>query len=530
MPMNDASQDKPPARTPRRRRGTAPVIPVGLGRQASAPLVEAWGLVIELHLPLPAPVLLSRTQAAKLGRALVEALYPQKVQRDALARAGHVLALADGLMSRDTFLHDQDIGLALEDLRTYLARVLPAAPASGESRTPWSSLTDCFQAADRSDDTAAFTAALYDEPASSSLCLPFFRAHFEHQGPDADRFGSVFRDPAWRPCSVKLQQTLADILGVGVSTIQHVALVPLHVVTHEGVEHSVAAEEPLGFGTVGYERVMLALADSDKHQLDACDAGEEFARALKAMRAQAADEQSMQFGWRRNVALAIKPGGEVCLGFATVDEMGGAMRSHLDGCPAPGDLVAARWQHWLMAHYIPVLQETIDAGCAVRAFSAPALAGRLDAARSPAAGADALPMLDAVVIELAQGIHGDVREGVCVEAWRCLAPLDEATPRKKAQPGDHGTRAFLLCTVLRVVDGEGHPVQQVNLFHATPFAADVLQDSARHHAQALKLPLQWRNTLLQVSDDDLRLTVAQEHELQVSVPGHFGPPAIRRDH
>ncbi|WP_157272114.1 hypothetical protein [Azohydromonas aeria] len=528
--MNDDFQDKPPAKAPRRRRSAAAVIPVGLGRQASAPLVEGWGLAIELQRPVPVPVLLSRTQAATAGRALVEALYPQKAQREALARAGQVLVLADGLMSRDSFDQDQDVGAALEELRGYLARVLPAAPGSGESRTPWMGLTDCFQAGDRSDDTAAFAASLYDEPASASLCLPFFRAHFEHQGPASDPFGGVFRDPAYRPCSVKLYQALADALGVEAGAIQGLALVPLRRETRHPAGPPAADEDPLEFGSVGYESVLRALAERDKHQLDACDAGEELARALRAMRAQAADEQAAQFGWRRNVAVVVRPGGEVCLGFATVDEMGDALRSHLDGCAAPGELVASRWEHWLMEHYIPVLQEAIAAGCAVLAFSAPALAEHREAKPSPAAGAHDLPLLDAVVIEEARGVRGDLSEGVLVQAWRCLALLDDAKPQRRAAASVDGGTAFLLCTVLLVVDADGHPVQQVNLFHSTPFAADVLQDSARHHAETLKLPLQWRHTLLHVGDESLQLTVGPQREVQVSARNPFAEAANRQDH
>lgn len=527
--MNDDSQDKPPARAPRRRRSTTAVIPVGLGRQASAPLVEAWSLVIELQCPVPAPVLLNRTQAAKAGRALVEALYPQKAQREALARAGQVLVLADGLMSRDTFDHDQEVGAALEELRGYLARVLPGAPGGNESRTPWLGLTDCFQAGDRSDDTAAFAASLYDEPVSSSLCLPFFRAHFEHQGPASDPFGSVFRDPAYRPCSVKLYQALADALGVEADAIQGLALVPLRLESQHPAGPPAADEGLLEFGSVGYESVLRTLAERDKHLLDACDAGEELARALRAMRAQAADERALQFGWRRGVAVAVRPGGEVCLGFATVDEMGAALRNHLDGCAAPGELVASRWEHWLMEHYIPVLQEAIAAGCAVLAFSASALAERQEAKRSSAGGTDDLPLLDAVVMEVAQGVRGDVREGTLVQAWHCLALLDDAKPQKRAASAD-GDTAFLLCTVLLVVDADGHPVQQVNLFHSTPFAADVLQDSARHHAETLKLPLQWRHTLLHVGDESLQLTVGPQREVQVSARNQFADPANRQDH
>jgi hypothetical protein len=97
--------------------------------------------------------------------------------------------------------------------------------------------------------------------------------------------------------------------------------------------------------------VLFALAQQDKHQLDACHPGDELARAFKAMQAQAVDEQAIQYGWRHGVPMAVRPSGEVLLGFATVDEMGDALRGLLDGPDSPGEQVASRRQRWLLGHY-----------------------------------------------------------------------------------------------------------------------------------------------------------------------------------
>jgi hypothetical protein len=480
-----------------------------------------------LKRPVSSPVLLNRGQAAKVGRTLVEVLYPAKAQRRALAKAGHVLALADGLMSTDSFLHDQDIRLELDELRAYLGRMLPAAPREGEARTPWMMLADCFHATDKSNDTAAFATGLYDEPDSLSLCLPFFRAHFEHQGPEFDPFGGVFGDASYRPFSPALYEALASALGVASADIREVAVVPLHRADAMDAQDAKDDKAPPAFGSAGYEGVLFALAQQDKHQLDTCHPGEELARALKAMQAQAVDEQAIQYGWRHGVPVAVRPSGEVLLGFATVDEMGNALRGLLDGQDNPGEQVASRWQRWLLGHYIPVLQETLNAGCSALAFSAPAVADRLQMAGGSASIRSELPLLEAVVVENSSQESDDVATGVRVQAWRCLALCDAPQGGKARTPGQG--EAFLLCVVMFVLDEDGHPVHQTNLFHTTPFAADVLKDSAEHHANGLKLPLDWHNTQLQVRDD-LQLTVREEQELQVSPRAAWKHASHRRDH
>jgi hypothetical protein len=538
--MSKDPQDKTDPKTTGRqttiRRSTAtPVLPVGLGRQAMAPRVEAWGLVVQLKRPVASPVLLSRKQAAKVGRALVEALYPARAERRALARAGQVLALADGLMSTDTFLHDQDIRQELDELRAYLGRMLPGAPAEGEERTPWMALADCFHATDKSNDTAAFATGLYDEPDAVSLCLPFFRAHFEHQGAALDPFGGVFTDAAYRPASAALYGALAEALGVAGSDVQDLALVPLHRAEAEADAEADAVDArhlngdgaSPAFGSAGHEGVLLALAQQDKHQLDDCHAGEELARALKAMQAQAVDEQAIQYGWRRGVPVAVRPSGEVLLGFSTVDEMAHALRGLPEGAAYSGEQVALRWQRWLLEHYIPVLQDFLNAGCSALAFSAPAVAERLAAAGGRAGIRRELPLLEAVVVEHGRHEGGDVATGAHVQAWRCLALREAPSGAKVRTPGQG--EAFLLCVVVLVLDEDGHPVQQTNFFHTTPFAADVLQDSAEHHALGLKLPLEWQNTVLEVGDD-LRLTVSEGHELQVSPRPAWKQTSPRRDH
>jgi hypothetical protein len=525
--MSDDFQDKPAPQTRTRRSTTAAVLPVGLGRQALAPRVEAWGLVVDLKHPAASPLLLNRRQAAKVGRTLVEALYPGKAQRRALAKAGQVLALADGLMSTESFLHDQDVRLELDELRVYLGRMLPAAPREGEARTPWMTLADCFHATDRSDDTAAFATGLYDEPDSLSLCLPFFRAHFEHQGPESDPFGGVFADDAYRPFSPALYEALAHALGVASIDIKEVAMVPLHRADAVDGQDLQDDEALPAFGSTGYEGVLFALAQQDKHQLDACHPGEELARALKAMQAQAVDEQAIQYGWRQGVPVAVRPSGEVLLGFATVDEMGNALRGLLDGQDSPGELLASRWQRWLLGHYIPVLQETLNAGCSALAFSAPAIADRLEAAGGSSSIRRELPLLEAVVVENSRHESGDVATGVRVQAWRCLALRDDQQGGKARTPGQG--EAFLLCVVVVVLDQDGRPVQQTNLFHTTPFAADILNDSAEHYANGLKLPLDWHHTLLQVRDD-LQLAVRDAHEIQVSSRAAWKHASHRRDH
>ena len=525
--MSDDSQDKPAPQTRTRRSAAAAVLPVGLGRQALVPRVEAWGLVVELKRPVASPVLLNRKQAASVGRTLVEALYPAKAQRRALAQAGHLLAVADGLMSTESFRHDQDIRLELDELRAYLGRVLPAAPREGEVRTPWMTLADCFHATDKSNDTAAFATGLYDEPDALSLCLPFFRAHFEHQGPESDPFGGVFADEAFRPSSPALYEALAHALGVSGTDIKEVAMVPLHRAAAVDAQALKDDDASPAFGSAGYEGVLFALAQQDKHELDACHPGEELARALKAMQAQAVDEQAIQYGWRHGVPVAVRPSGEVLLGFATIDEMGEGLRGLLDRQPSPGEQLASRWQRWLLGHYIPVLQETLNAGCSALAFSAPAVAARLEAAGGAAGIRHELPMLDPVVAENGRHESGDVATGVRVQAWRCLA-LREVPQGAKARTAGQG-EAFLLCVIVFVLDEDGHPVEQTNLFHTTPFAADVLKDSAEHHAQELKLPLQWHNTLVQVHDD-LQLTIREEQELQVSPQPGWKHASHRRDH
>lgn len=528
--MSEDSQDKPSPPTRSRRKAGAAALPVGLGRQALAPRVEAWGLVVDLTQPVASPVPLNKPQAAKLGRLLVEALYPAKAQREALAKAGQVLAMADGLMSADSFLHDEDIRQELEELRAYLARMLPAAPQDGERRTPWMTLADCFHATDRSSDTAAFATGLYDEPDSVSLCLPFFRAHFEHQGPQFDPFVSVFSDEAGPLSSAALHEALAQGLGLASGDIRQVAMVPLHRAAPAGVREPDGDEASLAFGSAGHEEVLFTLAQQDKHQLDDCRPGEELARALNAMRAQAADEQAIQYGWRRGAAVAVKPSGEVLLGYATVDEMGEVLRGAVEELDGPGARVASRWQRWLLGHYIPLLQEILQAGFTALAFSAPAAAKRLATAAGRSAGGlrHELPVLEAVVAEHSGHASGDPATGVHAQAWRCLALREEPQPDAKARIPGHG-EAFLLCVVVRVLDEEGRLVQQTNLFHTTPFAADVLKDSAEHHAKQLQLALDWHNTLLQVGDD-LRLVVREEHEIQVNPRAAWKPASQRRDH
>jgi hypothetical protein len=527
--MADDPQDKPARKNRRRSSAAISVLPVGLGRQASAPRVEPWGLVVELQRPVAAPVLLSRPQAARLGRALVQTLYPGQAQRDALARAGHVLALADGLMGLDTFLTDVDVQLELQEIAAYLARVLPPAPRQDETRTPWMTLADCFHATDRSDDMAAFATGLYDEAHARSLCLPFFRAHFEHQGPEADPFVGVFADAAYQPRSKKLDAALAHALGVEVADLRKVALVAL---PRAGTAYPGGPDEEetsLEFGKPGYEDELFALAVRDKHELDACAPGKELARALQAMRAQAADEQATQFGWRGHVPVAVQPSGDVLLGFATVDEMGGAMREALEGQDTAGERLALRWQHWLMDHYIPLLQETFDAGCRTLAFSAPAATlPRESRAGLPGVRRE-LPALEAVVVEHSRHAHGDVSTGVRAQAWRCLA-LPAGTPGEKNVMNAFRGNAFLLCVVLVVLDQDDHPVQQLNFFHTTPFAADTLKDSAEHYAEHMRLPLEWRYSLLHVDDDELRLTALEAHELQVNAPDAARQALHRRDH
>jgi hypothetical protein len=94
----------------------------------------------------------------------------------------------------------------------------------------------------------------------------------------------------------------------------------------------------------------------------------------------------------------------------------------------------------------------------------------------------------------------------------------------------HRGNAFLLCVVLVVLDQDDHPVQQLNFFHTTPFAADTLKDSAEHYAEHMKLPLQWRYSLLHVDDGELRLTVLEAHEIQVNAPDATRHAWHRRDH
>lgn len=525
--MSDDSQDKPAPETRARRSTAAAVLPVGLGRQALAPRVEGWGLVVDLKRPVASPALLDRKQATKVGRTLVEALYPARAQRRALAQAGHVLALADGLMSTESFMHDEDIRQELEELRAYLGRMLPAPPQDGEVRTPWMTLADCFHATDKSTDTAAFATGLYDEADSLSLCLPFFRGHFEHQGPESDPFGGVFADAAYRPSSPALYEALADALGVASGDIKDVALVPLHGAAAAEAKEAKDEDASSAFGSAGYEGVLFALAQQDKHELDACHSGEELAAALKAMQAQAVDEEAIQYGWRHGVAVAVRPSGEVLLGFATVDEMGAALPGPLGGEGGPGEQLAARWQRWLLGHYIPVLQEALNAGCSALSFSAPAVAARLEAAGGAASIRRELPLLEAVVVEHSSRVIGDLAPGVRVQAWRCLALREVPQAGKSRGPG-HG-EAFLLCVVLFVLDEDGHAVQQTNFFHTTPFAADVLKDSAEHHADGLKLPLEWHNGLLHVGDD-LQLSISEEQELQVSPQVPWRQASHRRDH
>jgi hypothetical protein len=183
-----------------------------------------------------------------------------------------------------------------------------------------------------------------------------------------------------------------------------------------------------------------------------------------------------------------------------------------------------------MGHYIPLLQETFDAGCRALAFSAPAAtllprerrAGRLGVLRE-------LPALEAVVVEHSRHAHGDVSTGVRAQAWRCLA-LSAGTPGEKKGMTALRGNAFLLCVVLIVLDQDDHPVQQLNYFHTTPFAADTLKDSVEHYAEHMKLPLQWRYSLLHVDDDELRLTVLEANELQVNTPDAARQTSYRRDH
>jgi hypothetical protein len=161
------------------------------------------------------------------------------------------------------------------------------------------------------------------------------------------------------------------------------------------------------------------------------------------------------------------------------------------------------------------------------AFSAPAVADRLQTAGRSASIRSELPLLKAVVVENSNHESGDVAAGVRVQAWRCLA-LCDASQGGKARTPDQG-EAFLLCVVVFVLDEDGHPIHQMNLFHTTPFAADVQKDNAEHHANGLKLPLDWHNTLLQVRDD-LPLTVREEQELQVSPRAAWKHASHRRDH
>jgi hypothetical protein len=487
--------------------------------------------VVELRHPVAAPVLLNRAQAAKLARSLVQTLYPDRAQRDALARAGHVLALADGLMGLDTFLTDVDVQMELHEIAAYLGRVLPSAPRKAEARTPWMTLADCFHATDRSDDMAAFATGLYDQAHARSLCLPFFRAHFEHQGPEVDPFIGVFTAAAYQPRSKKLDAALAQALGVEVADLRKVALVALpRSGTADAGEPDEEEEKSLDFGKPGYEGELFALAVRDKHELDACAPGKELARALHAMRVQAADEQATQFGWRRHVPVAVQPNGDVLLGFATVDELGAAMREALEGQDTAGERLAVRWQHWLMGHYIPLLQEAFDTGCRVLAFSAPAVASLPPQGRTGQLGARReLPALDAVVIEHSRHAHGDVSTGVRAQAWHCLALTAEGRGENNGMAALRGN-AFLLCVVLVVLDQDDHPVQQANFFHTTPFAADTLKDSVEHYAEHMKLPLQWRYSLLHVDNDDLRLSVLQAQELQVNAPDATRQALHRRDH
>lgn len=447
--MADDSQDRP-ARKQRRPRAAAAVLPVGLGRQASAPRVEPWGLVVELRRSVVAPALLSRPRSERLGRALVEALYPQQAQRDALARAGHVLAVADGLMSADTFLTDVDVQAELREIATYLGRALPPAPREGEQRTPWLSLTDCFHAADKSDDMAAFATGLYDEAHVLSLCLPFFRAHFEHQGPEADPYNAPFADASFRPRGRKLDAALASALGVAQADIRSVALAALPGAGMGDAQAAVEPETALEFGKPGYE-------------------GELFTLAL-------------------------------------------------------------RWQRWLMDHYLPLLQEVFDAGLHPQAFSAPGAAARQRDAALPARARRETPALEAVVVERSALIQGDIASAVRAQAWRCLALVSDAPDHKPASRHAGRGNAFLLCAVLVALDQDDHPVQQLNFFHTTPFAADTLKDSAEHHAQGMALPLEWRYSLLHASDDELRLSVLESQELQVNMPEALRQPAHRRDH
>jgi hypothetical protein len=409
--------------------------------------------------------------------------------------------------------------------------VLPSVPHKDEARTPWMTLTDCFHATDKSDDMAAFASGLYDQADVRSLCLPFFRAHFEHQGPEADAFGGVFADAAYQPRSKKLDEALAHALHVEAADIGKVVLVALPRADTADAGEPQEEEASLEFGTPGYEGELFTRAARDKHELDACEPGEELGRALQAMRAQAADEQVTQFGWRRHVSVAVKPSGDVLLGFATVDEMGAAVRGAVENLETPGQQLALRWQHWLMGHYIPLLQETFDAGCRAMAFSAPAAASPREG-RAGLSGTRReldLPVLEAVVVENSQQAHGDVATGVRAQAWRCLALATGSQAEENDRSAGRGN-AFLLCAVLVVLDQDNHPVQQLNFFHTTPFAADTLKDSVEHCANRMKLPLEWKYTLLRVCDDQLQLTVLEARELQVNTREAWKPASHRRDH
>lgn len=527
--MADDPQDKP-ARKPRRiNKAASTVLPVGLGRQASAPRVEAWGLVVGLRRPVQAPVLLSRAQSTALAKALVQSLYPDAAQRAALARAGHVLALADGLMSADTFMTDVDVQSELHEIAAYLGRVLPPPPSEGEERTPWLTLTDCFHVSDKSDDMAAFATGLYDEAHALVLCLPLFRAHFEHQGPDSDPFNGPFADAAHPPRSQRLDAALARALGVAEADIRTVSLATLRTVGVLEAEEADAQAPELEFGRPGWEGELFALAQRDKHELDACASGEELARALQVMRAQAADEQATQFGWRRHVSVAVRADGKVLLGFATVDEMGQAVREALDGREVSGERLALRWQRWLMDHYIPLLQEVFDVRDRALSFSAPAAASARRGGAAPGGVQDAPPALEAVFVERSPLVQGDEASGVRAQAWRCLALAGDAPDKPSASQALRGN-AFLLCVVLVVLDRDDQPVQQWNFFHTTPFAADTLKDSAEHHAKQRQLPLQWRWSLLHVGDEALRLSVLEAQELHVNAPDTPRPAWHRRDH
>jgi hypothetical protein len=81
-----------------------------------------------------------------------------------------------------------------------------------------------------------------------------------------------------------------------------------------------------------------------------------------------------------------------------------------------------------------------------------------------------------------------------------------------------------------VLDQDDQPVQQLNFFHTTPFAADTLKDSVEHCADRMKLPLEWRYTLLQVCDDQLQLTVLEARELQINTQDATRQALHRRDH